>query len=209
MKSREFSLEIYNQVKSNNPDTKAVYEALKLYGNTPKRASKDYFNCIPGILNVPPEYNIKITKLADKYQSHVSNEKLLQFSILSDIEGLEDLLKSVQLNENKKCEHRGWISPSLLFTKEYNSINKAKLQLNAEIYIGIISLDLKNMNEDKKEIETELIYLKQSGKWLKKFYNRVKKHNYEIKDLKILGSMTEDLNEMFKKNPIKVSINPK
>lgn len=119
---------------------------------------------------------------------------------------LHENIRGIQLNDiasrdqnrKKRCKCHGFFTPSLHFEWYNNELVKIKPRLSAEIYVGVVSFDMKIRGNS---VRLSASSFKKSGS-LKKIYRRVKKNQYESSDLRNIKKCGEELDQMIRENPV-------
>ncbi len=201
MNSHEFCSVLHEEIKSGEPDIEKIYDCLEAYGKTKDRR---YFKSFLGEMNVPDEWEIIVRKPHPNYGDCVDfiyskdeEEGSKRFPCLMNENSLYDMIRNVQCNREKVYGERGWISPAIL-VKGKGEISKACFELVVDNYMHTLSLNLTDVDVNKKKIETFPAYMHKWDKEMENVSENLGNNLYEVGDLEVIRAMVADLDERIK-----------
>lgn len=194
---------IHEEIKGGHPDIEKVYEHLKAYSMGKGRR---YFKSHLGIMEIPPEWEIIVSDPHPKYGNCVDfihskdeEEGSKRFPCLLNEDALYDMIRNIQCNKEKICKEHGWISPTIL-VKGKREIFETCFELVVDNYVHTLSLKVRNVDEDKKQIKTSPTYMHEYNLEMESVSENLINNSYQVEDLNVIRSMVKDLNKRIKEN---------
>ena len=201
MTSNEFYSIVHEEVKSGKPDIEKIYDCLRAYGKTKNRR---YFKSYLGLVTIPSDWEIIVGKPHKNYGNCVNHvhskdgkDGSERFPFLLNEDDTYDTIRNIQCNKEKVSQKHYWISPTI-FMKGKKEFFEACFELVVENQTDIISLNVRNVNEDKKQIETSPTFMEEWNKEIENVSENLINNSYQVEDLNVIRSMVTDLDDRIK-----------